>query len=54
MKLVSSIVDFSFELNELSFLLDGERVTTSLKIDNLLDYKWDFGFDGSLDLGKLV
>lgn len=41
-------------VNNFSMIMDGEKVTASMKLQNLDDYTWDVKAGGGLDLGKLT
>src|SRR5690606_35820075 len=34
-------------------LMEGERVTADLLLEDLVDYKWDLALNGSVDLAKM-
>lgn len=43
----------SFNVDEFSMLIDGEKLTSYLKFKNLENYQWDFGIEGNADLEKI-
>lgn len=44
----------TFDMPLFSLLLDGEQMSANLHFENLNNYTWDFGFDGNLDIEKLL
>lgn len=44
----------SFNVDEFSMLVDGEKLASYLKFKNLENYQWDFGIDGNADLEKIT
>lgn len=44
----------SFNVDNFSMLVDGEKLSAYLKFKNLENYQWDFGFDGNADLEKIT
>lgn len=49
----ADLTQTSFDINNFSMLVDGERLSANLKFKNLDDYTWDFGFNGNADLEKI-
>lgn len=41
-------------MDQFSLLLDGEKLVSSLRFENLDDYTWDFMVDGGIDLEKVM
>ncbi|MEM9324342.1 MAG: AsmA-like C-terminal region-containing protein [Bacteroidota bacterium] len=50
----ADLSDFSFEMTNFSVLVDGERTTAMLLLEDLEDYFWDFQMEGNLDLEKIT
>ena len=44
----------SLNINQFSMLVDGEKFESYLKLKDLENYTWDFGFDGNVDLEKIT
>lgn len=43
-----------FDMPLFSLLLDDEQMSANLHFENLNNYTWDFGFDGNLDIEKML
>ena len=41
-------------VNDLSMLMDGEKMTANLRLENLDDYTWDLKVNGVIDLEKMT
>lgn len=50
----ADLKETSFNINQFSMLVDGEKLEAFLNFKNLEDYTWDFGFDGNADLEKIT
>lgn len=50
----ADIRDFSFEVDNFSMVIDGEKLSATLLFKDLEDYFWDLGIDGSVDLEKVL
>lgn len=50
----ADLSETSFNIDKFSMLVDGESVSAYLKFKNLVNYQWDFGFDGNADLEKIT
>lgn len=46
--------NMSFDMPTFSMLIDKEQVSANLFFENLANYSWRFGFDGNLDLEKIL
>jgi hypothetical protein len=44
----------SFNVDQFSMLVDGEKLSAYLKFKNFEDYQWDLGVDGNVDLEKIM
>jgi uncharacterized protein involved in outer membrane biogenesis len=49
-KMESTVIN----VNDLSMLMDGEKITADLLLQNLNDYNWDLKVNGSADLEKIT
>ena len=50
----SDLTQTSFNINNFSMLVDGEKLSAFLKFKNLENYNWNFGFEGNADLEKIT
>jgi len=50
----ADLSETSVNVDRFSMLVDGERVEAYLKLKNLENYTWDFGFEGNADLEKMT
>ena len=41
-------------VNDFSMLMDGEKFTASLTLQNLDDYTWDVNANGGVDIEKMT
>ncbi len=48
------IAETSIDVKDLSLLLDGEKFTANMNIQNLDDYNWDVKVNGGIDLEKMT
>ena len=46
--------DTRINVKNFSMLMEGERVTADLLLEDLVDYKWDLALKGALDLEKMT
>lgn len=45
--------DTRINVRDFSMLMEGERLTAALLLEDLVDYKWDLAVNGSVDLAKM-
>lgn len=50
----ADLSETSFNVDQFSMLVDGEKLSAYLKFENLEDYQWDLGLDGNVDLEKIM
>jgi hypothetical protein len=50
----ADLSETEFNVDKFHMLLDGEEVSAYLKFRDLIDYQWEFGFDGNADLEKIT
>jgi len=50
----ADLAETSFNVDNFSMLVDGEKLSAFLKFKNLENYTWDFGFEGNADLEKIT
>lgn len=50
----ADLTETSFNIDQFSMLVDGEKLSAYLKFQNLEDYQWDLGLDGNADLEKIM
>ena len=46
--------DTRINVKDFSMLMEGERVTADLLLEDLVDYKWDLALNGAVDLEKMT
>lgn len=46
--------DTRINVDDFSMLLEGERLTAHLALEDLVDYKWDLNVSGAVDLDKMM
>lgn len=45
--------DTKINVRDFSMLMEGERLTAALLLEDLVDYKWDLAVNGAVDLAKM-
>lgn len=50
----ADLSETTFNIDKFSMLVDGEQFSSFLKVKDLNNINWDFGFDGNLDLEKIT
>ena len=50
----ADLSETSFNVDRFAMLIDGESIEAYLKFKDLVNYTWDFGFDGNADLEKIT
>lgn len=50
----ADLSETTFNVDNFSMLVDGEKVEAFLKFKNLVDYQWELGFEGNADLEKIT